>query len=98
MPRQILWSPLAVTDFENVLDYLNENWNEQVVLKFMYEIENSIDMILKHPKQFPLVNIKMKVRKCVVTMHNSLFYRERKNNIELLRIFDTRQSPKKLKI
>ena len=81
-----------------MLDYLNENWNEKVVLKFMNEIENSISMILKHPKQFPLVNIKLKVRKCVITKHNSLFYRERKNNIQLLRVFDTRQSPRKLKI
>ena len=53
MPKQIIWSPLAVADFENILDYLNENWNEQVVVKFINEIEILTSNIAKQPKQFP---------------------------------------------
>jgi len=97
MPKQVIWAPLAVTDFESVLDYLNENWNEQIVFKFINEIEILISSIAKEPKQFPLVNKKLKVRKCVVTKQNTLFYRENKASIDLLRIFDTRQNPNKLK-
>ena len=98
MHKQIIWSPLAVTDFENVLDYLNENWNEQVVVKFINEIEILTSNIAKQPKQFPFVNKKLKVRRCVITKQNTLFYRETKDSIELLRIFDTRQNPIKLKL
>jgi len=98
MPKQIIWSPLAATDFENVLDYLNENWNEQVVLKFINEIEIIVSTIAKEPKQFPLVNKKLKVRKCVVTKHNTLFYKESKDIIAILCVFDTRQNPNKLKL
>jgi plasmid stabilization system protein ParE len=47
MPKQIIWSPLAVTDFGNVLDYLNENWNEQVVVRFINEIEILISNIAR---------------------------------------------------
>lgn len=97
MPKKLIWSPLAVTDFDNVLNYLKENWNEQVVLKFINEIEIIVSNIAKEPKQFPLVNKKLKVRKCVVSKHNTLFYKENKDAIAILRIFDTRQNPNKLK-
>ena len=50
-----------------------------------------------NPKQFPLIFKKKKIRKCVMTKHNTLFYRENKDNIDILRIFDNRQDPKKLK-
>jgi plasmid stabilization system protein ParE len=97
MPKKLIWSPLALTDFDNVLNYLTENWNEQVVLKFINEIEILVSNIAKEPKQFPLVNKKLRVRKCVVTKHNTLFYKESKDTIAILRIFDTRQNPNKLK-
>ena len=58
MPKQVIWSPLAVFDFDNILDYLNGNWNEQVVLKFINEIEILISNIAKQPKIFLLVNKK----------------------------------------
>jgi len=35
---------------------------------------------------FPLINKKLNVRKCVLTMQNSLFYRELKDSVELIRI------------
>jgi plasmid stabilization system protein ParE len=97
MPKKIVWSPLSQTDFEKVLDYLHESWNEQVALNFLADIEKILTQISKQPKQFPLVNKKMKVRKCVVSRHNSIFYREKRECLELIRIFDTRQTPSKLK-
>jgi plasmid stabilization system protein ParE len=97
MPKKIVWSPLSQTDFEKVLDYLHESWNEQVALNFLADIEKILTQISKQPKQFPLVNKKMKVRKCVVSKHNTIFYREKRECLELIRIFDTRQTPSKLK-
>jgi len=98
MPKKIVWSPLAATDFEKILSYLNESWNKQVALKFIEEIEILVLKIAEQPKQYPLANKKLKVRKCVISKHNTLFYRVSKDSIELLRIFDTRQNPRKLKL
>ena len=67
-------------------------------MKFITEIETLLSNISKQPNLFPLVNKKLKVRKCVITKHNTLYYRIKENNIEIIRIFDTRQNPKKLKI
>jgi len=96
MPKHIIWSPLSESDFENILEYIKSSWNDQVALSFLDEIENLLKQISTNPKQFPLINKKMKIRKCVVTKHNTIFYREKKGCVEILRIFDTRQNPKKL--
>ena len=75
--------------------YLQENWGNLIIKNFIDQIEKLIDQISNNPKQIPLVNKKRKVRKCVVTKRNTIFYRENKGYVEILRIFDTRQDPKK---
>lgn len=96
MANQIVWSPLAENDLLQILDYLQENWNEEVTITFLEIIENLISQIGKNPKQFPLINKGKQIRKCVLTKHNTLFYRYSKNTIAILRIFDSRQNPDKL--
>lgn len=98
MPKPVFWSPLSVADAENILDYLFKNWSEQVAENFTNQLDHILSQIAKKPKLFPLTNKKKKVRKCVMNKQNTLFYRESKDAIELLRIFDTRQHPKKLKL
>ena len=97
MPKPIIWSPLSENDFISILDYLQINWNEKVVSDFIDITENIIGQITTNPTQFPVINKKNQVRKCVLTKHNALFYRDRKEHIDILRIFDTRQDPHKLK-
>lgn len=97
MSKHVIWSPHSEIDLENTLAYLQKNWNDQVVINFLDNIENLIEQIAKNPKQFPLVNKKRKVRRCVITKHNTIFYRVHKGSVELLRIFDNRQNPQKRK-
>lgn len=96
MPKKIIWSPLAENDFEGILSYLAVNWNNEVANKFIDLTEKHLNKVSINPKQYPIVYSPKKIRKCVLTKHNSLYYREYKKRIELLRIFDTRQDPKKL--
>jgi plasmid stabilization system protein ParE len=97
MPKPIIWSPLSESDFTSILDYLQNNWDNMVVQRFIEITAGIIVQISNHPRQFPLIHKKKKVRKCVLTKHNTIFYRERKDYIDILRIFDNRQDPKKLK-
>jgi len=98
MHKQIIWSSKSVSDLENILDYLALEWDDSVALKFLDLIEVLILQISINPIQYPLIHKKLNIRKCVITKHNSLFYRNRKVHIEILRIYDTRQDPKKLEI
>jgi len=96
MHKPIIWSPLSENDFSNVLKYLDKNWGEKVASNFIDLTENTLNQISINPRQFPIIFKRKKVRKCVLTKHNTLFYRDGKSNIEILRIYDTRQDPNNL--
>jgi len=98
MPKPIIWSPLSESDFNSILEYLQNNWGEKVLHGFIELIDETLAQISNHPKQFPLIQKKKKVRKCILTKHNTLYYRERKDCVDILRIFDNRQDPLKLKL
>ena len=78
MPKQVIWSPLSKNDISGILDYLQKNWDTKVALKFIDIIVEIINQISLNPKQFPVIQKKRKIRKCVIIKHNSLYYRERK--------------------
>ena len=93
MPKPIIWSPLSESDFAKILEYLNKNWDEKVTNQFVDLTENILKQISINPKQFPVIHKKEKIRKCVLTKHNTLFYRDNKTQVDSLRIYDTRQDP-----
>ena len=97
MSKVIAWSSFAEEDLDIIIEYLLKNWNNQVALQFVDLVEYLTTQIAFQPKMYPIINKKLKVRKCVLTKHNSLYYRENKERIEILRIYDNRQNPRKLK-
>ncbi len=40
MAELIIWAPLAKEDLENILKYLNENWDAQTVIQFLDKIDH----------------------------------------------------------
>jgi plasmid stabilization system protein ParE len=96
MHKQIVWSPLAESDFAKILEYLNKKWDEKVTNHFIDLTEELIGQISNNPRQFPVIYKKEKIRKCVLTKHSTLFYRDSKSRVDILRIYDTRQDPETL--
>ena len=96
MAKKIIWSPQSEEDFENILNYLTSKWDANVAVKFIDLVDALLMQIASNPRQFPLIHKKYNIRKCVITKQNTLFYRNRRHHIELLRIYDNRQDPKKL--
>lgn len=72
MYKQIVWSPSAESDFANILEYLQENWEERVTNQFIDLTEDILVQISINPRQFPLIHKKEKIRKCVLTKQNTL--------------------------
>ena len=97
MPSQVIWSPQSQDDFSDILEYLLQNWDKSVLMKFIDMVDEIIYQISQNPKQFPIIQKQKNIRKCVITKHNSLYYRERKGYIDILRIYDNRQDPRMLK-
>lgn len=89
----MVWAEPARYDVEDIWGYLEKEWNVEIVDHFLDKVEYAVDLISEFPGISPLINPKLGIRKCVLSEHNSLFYRESAQRIELLRIFDTRQDP-----
>lgn len=96
MAFKIIWSPKAVDTFENVIDYLQTNWTEKEIRKFVVETEHIIQLISINPHLFR-GSEKENIFEAVITKHNLLLYQVNQNakTIELLSFFDTRKDPKK---
>jgi plasmid stabilization system protein ParE len=98
MNREVIWSSAAENDLADILEYLNFNWNALTVSAFLDTLDRNISYISSNPQQFPFYNRSENIRKCVVTKHNTLYYSENFSDIVLLRLYDVRQKPSKLKI
>ena len=96
MIKQIIWSPAAEKDAEQILDFINTKWSNRVAAKFLNKLDDSIRLISEAPKLFPIIEENLGIHKCVVTKQNSLFYRISNETIEIIRLFDTRKNPKSL--
>lgn len=96
MARQIVWSPASKNDLEKILDYLEAHWGNKIVSVFITKIDNTISLIANTPQIFPVINKELEIRKCVITKQNTLYYRESNQKVEIVRLFDSRQDPKKL--
>ena len=97
-PEHVILSPSAKADIENITQYLNQEWGKNVLTKFLFKVKWIINQIVFNPLQYPVINSKLKIRRCVITEQNTLYYRLVNGKIEIVRIFDNRQDPNKLKI
>ena len=97
-PEHVILSPSAKADIENITQYLNQEWGKNVLTKFLFKVKWIINQIVFNPLQYPVINSKLKIRRCVIAKQNTLYYRLVNGKIEIVRIFDNRQDPNKLKI
>jgi plasmid stabilization system protein ParE len=98
MPNIVIWGKYAASDFEGILIYLSSNFSEQVVQNFINYTDKAIDRISENPNQFIIVNKNKHIRKLVLTKQNTIYFKVSKNKISILRIFDSRQNPNRLKL
>tara|TARA_R110002096_G_scaffold159167_2_gene324887 strand:+ start:179 stop:481 length:303 start_codon:yes stop_codon:yes gene_type:complete len=97
MIRKVVISKTTEKKLDSLFNYLIEKWSIKVKNDFIEKLDYSIELIRNQPELFPESKEGKKIRKCVVTKQTTLFYRFTSKQINVVTIFDTRQSPKKLK-
>lgn len=90
---KVLWTDSALIELKNTVSYLEENFSEKEIRKLAFEIERTVNLIAKNPTIFPMSK-KKGVRKAVVQIFNTLYYRINENHVEILFFFSNRQNPK----
>ena len=78
-----------------VYQYLLKEFSTNTANTFLDHLEKRIEFIAKNPSVGKASAKRKDVRSILFTPHHQIFYRHRKNNIEILYLFDMRKSPKK---
>src|SRR5437868_2947751 len=98
MAKEIILTPIALEDFDNVVDYLTYKWGITVANDFVDRFVKVANLIAKNPRLFPFVEKNKRMQRCVVTKHNIIYFTETEDVIKILTVFDTRQDPNKLNL
>lgn len=94
---KILWTDNALEELKATYEYLESNFTKKEISKLSREIDNIVYLISINPKLFIESEVKHEVRKAVILKYNTLYYRIKKNTIEILSFFSNRQNPAKAK-
>lgn len=95
---KILWTDHAISELNETIEYLENNWTEKELRKFFSKLDHTIELISKTPEIFPDSHEKKRIRKAVVEKHNNLYYRINENSIEIVSLFSNQKNPNKRKI
>ena len=96
MAKEVILTPTAEANYENITDYLLAEWGVIIVNNFVDRFDQVTTMLSKDPGRFPLVDRNNRIQRCILTKHNIIYFTETEHNIKILTIFDTRQDPTKL--
>ncbi len=92
----IVWTPNALSELTKTIEYLERNFSEKEIKKLADKIESTVALISKNPNLFP-ISENRNIHKAVLLKYNSMYYRVKNENIEILSFFSNRQSPDKRK-
>ena len=95
MAYKIVWSPEAVDTFDSIIGFLSYRFTEKETAHFVNLVSRRLLLIEKFPYVARTTSPTSKRRRTVIHKRTIIYFkiRERKREIELLSIFDTRQSP-----
>lgn len=97
MALQIEWTPNALQDYEQVVNYLLKEWSIKAAADFINKIEDRVYNLSLLPN-VGIASIKdPSIRSVLITKHNRLYYQTKSGKLIILDIFDTRQNPQKNK-
>lgn len=92
---KIFWTDHALIELKETFNYLENKWSEAEIKNLASKIDKTLELISSNPELFPLTEIKINIRRAVITKHNSLYYRPKNETIEVLSFFANRKNPDK---
>lgn len=94
----VVWTNKALADLDSLILYLETHWTNKEITNLIRKLDQRIDLIAHNPKLYALTKSRRNVRRSVLVPQLSIYYRINRNSVEILTLFDNRQSPQKLKV
>ncbi len=89
---EIIISERAEINLDKIIIYLLSEWNETVRNNFLISLKKNLDLLSVNPFMFQIYSKQKRIRKCLITKHNAMFYRIVDNVVEIITIHDTRRN------
>lgn len=97
--REVLWTNTAEASFDKIVKYLNREWTEKEVAKFIQRTEDMIGALKCYPEIGRPSKKKKFVRIGILDKHTQLIYHYKPSSktIKLFLFWGMKQNPAKLK-
>ena len=96
MAKEIFLTAIAESNYEAITDYVFEKFGPIVTNNFIERFWEACLLISDTPEIYPFANKTKQIRKCVVSKHNTIYFKEYTDVIRVLVVFDNHQDPEKL--
>jgi plasmid stabilization system protein ParE len=97
MALKIFWTNKASNNFENILEYLEVEWGNQVTKRFIKDVYDFLEVLVEFPEIGSIENKEKGIRGFTLIRQINIFYRITIDKIIILALFDNRQNPSKKK-
>lgn len=82
----IYFTPLAQQRLDDIIEYLDITWGSSIKDKFLLEFTHCLELIMVNSELFPLFEDYQDIHRCLVTYYNTLYYRVKNNQIQIITI------------
>lgn len=95
MAVKIVWTPRAVKGFEEIITYIESNWTEAAVQRFIGNTDQFLQLLAEYPQLLQQSEKQQQVYRGAIDKHNILTYRfnSEAHQIELLNIRAAKRKP-----
>jgi len=92
---QIIWQSEALTQFSELLYYLDTHYSPQVGEQLLHEVNRKVALLQKNPLIYRKTYRKAHVRRCLIDSFTVLYYQVNlsKKTVLLLSFWDNRRDP-----
>lgn len=94
---KIHWTPNSLEELSATIEYVERNFGERQLNKLAQKIEEVTQLISQNPELFPKSEYE-NVYRVAILKFNTMYYRVRNNEIEILSFFSNRQNPDKRRL
>lgn len=92
---KVVWTDHALDELRQTIYYLEDNFSTREIQRLARKIESVLALIVSQPKMFPESTNRKGVRRAVLLRANTIYYRIKDDQIEILSFFSNRQDPEK---
>ncbi len=97
MALTLYWSTRADKKFDEIIEYVLQEWGETVTKAFVKKVYDFLDILIEFPEIGSIEHVERNIRGFVIVKQLTVFYKIENDKIVLLNFFDNRQNPKRKK-